>query len=148
MIFIHRNPLPSDSNIYATARLLAPGSTGGLRPSRQDFSRQWLNNSQQPPSPVTAAGPPRFCTVFHFAEAILNVINSMQTSPLDRVATTLSLSLYKEIPDVSTRHLGIPGYFNYLISPEYHLPSSFCTCSKRNSLSRKSDKQASTTSGS
>ena len=58
-------------NVETSARLLAFGSTGGLPPSHQDVSRQWLNTSLQPPSPITAAGPPRSCTVFRYADATM-----------------------------------------------------------------------------
>ena len=64
---VHRNPLPSDSyspRYGASAGLLAFGSSYSPHlpvPLRRNSGALWIS------SPITAAGPPRNCTVFQYA---------------------------------------------------------------------------------
>lgn len=117
MIVTHRNPLPSDFAISAPARLLALGSIGRLQPSRQDVSWQWLKTSLQPPSPITAAGPPRFCTVFRSAEANTTIKNHYDCSRSHK-ATTIFKSTY-------TRKRLTCQPLSYNQKKLLHLPSIF-----------------------
>lgn len=99
MITIHRNPLPSDSIMSKLQQVfwLSDQSSGCRLPIRMlpDSGSTRL----QPPYPITAAGPPRFYTVFHNAEATKEkMFYLLQTTKI----TTSGGVLYNETPNMST----------------------------------------------